>query len=86
MARLLEYKRFSSEDDDTISDTGNDEAGVTTALLGTRIPLGEPEVRRRLWFSREKPNESDAIATQASKLLCINVYNIPNSSLAQCVR
>ena len=66
MARLVSFKPH--DDDDAFSDAGSDiskeAADVTTALIGTGPELGEPEVRRRFWFSKVEPNAPDSIATQ----------------------
>ena len=66
MARLVSFKRH--DDDDALSDAGSDiskeAADVTTALIGSSTDLGEPEVRRRFWFSKVEPNAPESIATQ----------------------
>lgn len=66
MARLVSFKHH--DDDDAFSDAGSDiskeAADVTTALIGSTTDLGEPEVRRRFWFSKVEDNEPDSVATQ----------------------
>jgi hypothetical protein len=65
MASLDEFEPQDHEaSSDTDSDISKEDANVTTALIGTRAPLGDPEVRRGFWFSKVKPNDPNAIATQ----------------------
>ncbi|KAK4451262.1 major facilitator superfamily domain-containing protein [Podospora aff. communis PSN243] len=61
--RLEEWK----ERDDG-SDISKEDADVTAALIGSGGALGEPEARRRSWFSNDKgkENDLDGIATQRS--------------------
>ena len=65
MASLVEFKPHRG-DYDAVSDAGSDKdpADVTTALIGPGLALGQPEVRRRFWWSRAIAPNLDAIATQ----------------------
>ena len=58
-----ESKTSSRHDADAGSDIDEGDA-ESTALLGTKRPLGEPEVTRRFWFSQVKSNPGNDIATQ----------------------
>jgi len=66
MASLVDFKRRSDVDSDAESDISKEDAEVTTALLGSGRPLGEPEVRQRFWFSKLRINPGEDIATQVS--------------------
>lgn len=65
MNSLAEWK---PHDPDAAQDAGSDisdeDAGITTALIGSGPALGEPEIRRKFWFSRNKSNDDGAVATQ----------------------
>jgi len=68
MASLTEFKSQNSDtypDDDASSTISKgDAADVTTALLRSASPLGQPEIRKRFWFSRGEVGDSEAVATQ----------------------
>ena len=68
--RLEEWKERDDDDDDARSDISKEDVLVTTALIGTSGgELGEPEVRRRFWSTKNgkgREEDLDAIATQPS--------------------
>ena len=68
MASLVEFKPRSDNDSDAGSDISKEDAEITTALLGMRPPLGKPEITRRFWFSKTRPNPGEDVATQVGVL------------------
>ncbi|KEZ41930.1 hypothetical protein SAPIO_CDS6487 [Scedosporium apiospermum] len=72
MASLTEFKSQNSDtypdDDDASTISKGDAADVTTALLRSASPLGQPEIRKRFWFSRGEVGDSEAVATQRSNI------------------
>jgi hypothetical protein len=65
MTRLSDFKlRDSDKFSSLAADISKDDADVTTALLDSRTSVGDPEVRHKLWTSRTRHYDADAIATQ----------------------
>lgn len=65
MTSLAEWKPHDPDAaQDADSDISDEDAGITTALIGSGAALGQPEVKRRFWFSKSKYNDDGAVATQ----------------------